>query len=63
MMEDFEFTIKMAMEQAEIALNAHDLSFDPQVIRPSLQRCTTWLERRASRVDLQPPVGMAVVSV
>ena len=63
MMEDFEFTIKMAMEQAEIALNAHDLSFDPQVIGPSLQRRTSWLERRASRADLQPPAEMAVVNV
>ena len=65
MMEDFEFTIKMAMEQAELALNAQDLSFDPQVIGPSLQRRTSWLERRASRADLQvqPPVEMAVVNV
>ena len=64
MMEDFEFTIKIAMEQAELALNAHELSFDPTMIGPSLKRRESWLGRRASgRGVLEPPAEMAVVNV
>ena len=62
MMEDFEFTIKIAMEQAELALNAHELSFDPTMIGPSLKRRESWLGRRASGA-LEPPAEMTVVNV
>ena len=50
------------LEQAELALNAQELSFDPTMIGPALKRRESWLGRRASGA-LEPPVETAVVNV
>jgi len=62
MMADFEWTINSAMEQAELAQNAHVLSIDPKLLRSKSRNLSVTVDSAPRDPEVAAPVQGSIAS-